>query len=101
MGLMEESRMKQSIVLIIAIGCAACAHKTPVSQNLPKDPTPVATASAPAAAKPAAQRTVAASQPRQSALQSNNPKVMPPDVRKQLNDLLARMEDALFDYDKS
>jgi peptidoglycan-associated lipoprotein len=92
--------MKQSLVVIVALGCAACAHKTPVAQT-PRDPTPVA-AVTPAPSKPLATRNAApAPPPRQVAVAPSKPATMPASVRETLNQKLAHLEDALFDYDQS
>jgi peptidoglycan-associated lipoprotein len=101
--------MKQANTLVTglaAIGilsAAACSHKA-AAINKPPDITPVAatpsqqptrtTAAAPRQTPPpAAPKQVAVNQ----AKQSN----MPPDVRKKLDEYLAKLEDALFDYDQS
>jgi len=92
--------MKQFLVAIVVLGCTACAHKTPVAQR-PPDPTPVA-AVTPAQAKPAAPQTVANNAPPPRVVaQPSKPNTMPAETKKRLNDELAKLEDALFDYDQS
>jgi len=92
--------MKQFLVAIVVLGCTACAHKTPVAQT-PPDPTPVATV-APAQAKPAAPQTVANNvTPPRVVAQASKPTTMPAATKKLLNEELAKLEDALFDYDQS
>jgi peptidoglycan-associated lipoprotein len=89
--------------LALVMITAGCSKKAPLAAA-PKAPdtTPVAAVPAPApvAARPApapaparAPQTVAQAAPR--------PTVMPAEVRATLNDRLAKMEDALFDYDKA
>jgi peptidoglycan-associated lipoprotein len=97
---MEVSLMKQFLVAIVVLGCTACAHKTPVAQT-PPDPTPVATVT-PAPAKPAPAKSAATNvQPPRVVAQPSKPANMPADVRETLNQRLAHLEDALFDYDQS
>jgi peptidoglycan-associated lipoprotein len=88
----------------VLLSTAACAHKTPVVSR-PADVTPVATvAPAPVQSAPARTQTVAAAPVKQQqapAAQQNRSTVMPDKVRASLNEKLARLEDALFDYDQS
>jgi len=81
---------------------AGCSKKAPVAAT-PKAPdtTPVAAAPAPApvAARPAP--TPAPARAPQTVAQTPRPAAMPAEVRATLNDRLAKMEDALFDYDKA
>ena len=92
--------MKQFLVAIVVLGCTACAHKTPVAQT-PPDPTPVATVTPPQA-KPAPPQTVANNvTPTRVVAQPSKPTTMPPETKKRLNEELAKLEDALFDYDQS
>ena len=92
--------MKQFLVAIVVLGCTACAHKTPIVQT-PPDPTPVATVT-PAQAKPAPPQVVASKvAPTQAVAQPTKPTTMPAATKKLLNEELAKLEDALFDYDQS
>lgn len=92
--------MKQFLVAIVVLGCAACSKPRPVAQT-PPDPTPVATVT-PAPAKAAAPKAVANNvQPARVAAQPSKPTTMPDAVKKRLNEYLAKLEDALFDYDQS
>jgi peptidoglycan-associated lipoprotein len=92
--------MKQFLVAIVMLGCAACAHKTPVAQT-PPDPTPVAPVT-PAPAKAVAAKAVANNvQPARVVAQPSKSTTMPDAVKKRLNEYLAKLEDALFDYDQS
>ncbi len=83
---------------------AGCSKKAPVAAT-PKAPdtTPVAAAPAPAPAPIATRPAPApARAPQQVAQAPARPAAqMPAEVRATLNDRLAKMEDALFDYDKS
>jgi len=105
-GLMEESRMKQANTLVTGLAAiamlsaAACTRKV-AAVNKPPDITPVATPSSPAARPQANRQNTAAAPARQGAVQASRPSTMPADVRKKLDAYLARLEDALFDYDKS
>lgn len=81
----------------LLLSTAACSKKAPVAASHPPDTTPVAPAAAPA---PAPQRSTPA--PQQRAYQApQQTREMPPEVRATLNEKLAKLEDALFDYDKS
>jgi peptidoglycan-associated lipoprotein len=92
--------MKQFLVAIVVFGCAACSHPRPVVQT-PPDPTPVAKET-PAQAKPAPpQAVVSKVAPAQVAAQPSKPTTMPAATKKLLNEELAKLEDALFDYDQS
>jgi len=77
---------------------AACHKAAPVAQK-PKDTTPVASAPAQTAAAPLQQRPAPAT-PTPTAPTPRGP-VMTPQERATLNEKLARLNDALFDYDKS
>jgi peptidoglycan-associated lipoprotein len=84
-----------------ALILAGCSHKAPVAAT-PKAPDTTPVAAAPAPAPPAARpATRPAPAQQQQVAQNQRPAVMPPAVRATLNDRLAKMEDALFDYDKS
>jgi len=87
-------------LLLVVVGCA---KKTPVA-NSPRavDTAPVAQAPdrAPAATKQAPTRA-ANTGPVKQVAQAPAAKQMPQAVRDSLNQKLARLEDALFDYDKS
>ena len=92
--------MKQFLVANVVLGCTACAHKTPVAQT-PPDPTPVATVT-PAQAKPAPRiASESVPQPARVVAQPGKPTTMPAETKKRLNEELAKLEDALFDYDQS
>ena len=92
--------MKQFLVAIVVLGCAACSHPRPVAQT-PPDPTPVAKVT-PAPAKVTAPQTVANNvQPSRVVAQPSKSTTMPDAVKKRLNEYLAKLEDALFDYDQS
>jgi len=78
---------------------AACHKAAPVAQK-PKDTTPVASAPPPAQAAPLQQRASAPA-PTPAAPPQERGAVMTPVERATLNEKLARLNDALFDYDKS
>jgi len=96
--------MKQGTLALLGLATlittAACSHKTPVAASHPADVAPVA--AAPARSTPAAQRPA----PAQTARTQPTPTparsaTMTPEERATLNARLARLEDALFDYDKA
>ncbi len=88
--------------LALVIAASACHKTAPVAQR-PPDATPVAEAPAPqtpplqerAAATPAAAAKPAAQAP------AARPAALTPQDRQTLSEKLARLEDALFDYDRS
>jgi peptidoglycan-associated lipoprotein len=106
-ALMEASHMKQANLVVTGItvmglfSVAACSRKV-AAVSKPADITPVAAVTprpSPAPA-PAKTKTVASAPIRQVAAQPK-PTTMPAAVRKRLSDEVARLEDALFDYDQS
>jgi peptidoglycan-associated lipoprotein len=103
---MEESSMKQANILVTGLAAiamlsvAACSRKV-AAVNKPPDITPVATPSSPPARPQANRQTVAAAPAKPAAVQASRPTTMPADVRRKLDQYLAKLEDALFDYDQS
>ena len=94
--------MKQGSMALLGIAllsAAACAHKTPVAAAKP--PAPVPAASTPAATTPRPSRTTTSTPAAPARVANNRPASLTPAERATLNSILARMEDALFDYDKS
>jgi peptidoglycan-associated lipoprotein len=106
-ALMEASCMKQANALITwlaaiaMLSAAACSRKV-AAVNKPPDITPVATPSSPPSRTetPVRQSNVP-SPPKQVAVNQTKQPNMPADVRKKLDEYLAKLEDALFDYDQS
>lgn len=94
--------MKQTSLALLGfamlLSTAACHKAAPVAANHPPDTTPVAPA--PSSTTPAPRSSGPASSPSQRAAESR-PAQMTPQERATLNEKLARLEDALFDYDKS
>jgi peptidoglycan-associated lipoprotein len=89
------------LIGIAALGllsAAACSRKV-AAVSKPADITPVA-AVTPAPA-PAQAKTLVAGTNQAVVARPGRPATMPADVRKRLSDELARLEDALFDYDQS
>ena len=84
--------------LATLLSTAACHKPAPVAQK-PKDTTPVASAPAQTAAAPM-QRRETDSTPT-AATPAPRGERMTPQERATLNEKLARLNDALFDYDKS
>ena len=85
---------------IAILSVAACTRKV-AAVNKPPDITPVATSPTQPARTPLTPRENVPSPPKQVAVQQAKPTTMPADVRKRLSDELAKLEDALFDYDQS
>lgn len=81
---------------------AGCSKKAPVAAT-PKAPdtTPVAVAPRPAPVVARATPAQAPARAPQQVAQTQRPTTMPASVRATLNERLAKMEDALFDFDKS
>jgi peptidoglycan-associated lipoprotein len=93
-------RYLASLGLTVLLSTAACHKAAPVAATHPPDTTPVAPAERPA--PPPQQRTPTPAPPPQQARQeAPRPAQMTPQERQTLNEKLARLEDALFDYDKS
>jgi peptidoglycan-associated lipoprotein len=94
--------MKQGTLALLGLATllstAACSHKPPVAAK-PADTTPVASAPAPAQAAPLQQRQTPTPAPQQTA--PAPAAQMTPAERVRLNEILARLNDALFDYDKA
>jgi peptidoglycan-associated lipoprotein len=87
-------------LLMLASGCS---KKAPVAST-PKAPDTTPVAAAPTPAPPAARPAPApapARAPQTVAQEAPRPAQMPAQVRATLNDRLAKMEDALFDFDKA
>jgi peptidoglycan-associated lipoprotein len=89
-----------TVGIAVALFSASCAKKVAVAKPPDATPAPQATA-APARTQPAPARTPAPVKQQAAVTPTPRSTTMPADVRKTLNDSLARLEDALFDYDKS
>ena len=95
---MSQNRTKTSILLLIAaasLTAASCAKKTAV--NPPSPPAPVQ-AAAPA---PQPQPSPAPVQAAQVPAQAPTPRYPSAETRARIDQLLARIEDAYFDYDRA
>jgi peptidoglycan-associated lipoprotein len=90
------------LAAIAILSVAACSHKV-ATVNKPANITPVAAAPTQQPARtPATQaRATSSAAPRQVAVNQTKQSNMPPAVRKKLDEYLAKLEDALFDYDQS
>src|SRR5580658_4517896 len=84
----------------VLLTTAACSKKAPVAANHPPDATPVAPAEAPPS-RPPAQRPTPAPQAQAAAPITKPYSQMTPQERETLNAELAKLADALFDYDKA
>ena len=97
----QASPLITGMAAIAMFSAAACSRKV-ATVSKPADITPVATASPQRPPTPSRATDNASSAPvRQAAAQPSKPATMPAAVRKQLSDELAKLEDALFDYDQS
>ena len=85
--------------LVGILSIAGCHKAVPVASR-PTPPTPVV-AAAPAPAPRATPRPAPVSVTPSQTAQTTRPATMTPQERATLNDRLARLEDALFDYDKA
>jgi len=94
--------MKQEALALLGLTAllttAACSHKTPVATAKPPA-APVAEAPRSTPAAPRSSGTP--SSPSQPVAENRRPTTMTPQERATLNDRLARLEDAMFDYNKS
>jgi peptidoglycan-associated lipoprotein len=79
--------------------CTAACHKTAPVASRPPDTTPVATAAPAPPAPPKSSSAPAA--PSRPVAQTPRSTTLTPAERATLNERLARLEDALFDYDKA
>ena len=96
----QANSLVMGMAVIALLSVAACSRKV-AAVNKPPNVTPVATPSQPPARTQARTPAAAPAPERQATARSSRPTTMPPEVRKRLSDELARLEDALFDYDKS
>jgi peptidoglycan-associated lipoprotein len=85
--------------LATLLSTAACTHKQPVAQK-PADTTPVASTPAPAQAAPLQQRQTPTARTPDAPQTPRGPNMTPVE-RATLNEKLAHLNDALFDYDKA
>jgi peptidoglycan-associated lipoprotein len=86
--------------LAVLLATAACHKAAPVAASHPPDTTPVAPpapSSTPVTPRSSGQRA----SPSQPVAQAPRSTAMPPETRATLNEKLARLEDAMFDYDKA
>jgi peptidoglycan-associated lipoprotein len=82
----------------VILSTAACHKTAPVAAARPAEPVPVAPP--PSDAQPT-NRSAPAPAPAPRAAETPRQATMTPQERATLNEKLARLEDALFDYDKS
>ena len=102
---LNKETMRKIILPMGAMGLllasAACSKKVAVASP-PPAPPPAPVASAPPAAKPAPVKQTPAPAPTQAVTQTPpRSNTITPQERATLNESLARLVDALFDYDKS
>jgi len=83
----------------VVLSTAACHKAAPVAAARPADTTPVAPA--PSTAQPTPRSSGPAAPASVARAEAPRPATMTPQERATLNEKLARLEDALFDYDKS
>jgi peptidoglycan-associated lipoprotein len=85
---------------LLLLSTAACHHTPPVAATRPADTTPVTTTQ-PAPAPQQRESTRPPEAPQQAARNTDSNRPMPESVRRTLNERLAHLSDALFDYDKA
>ena len=85
---------------IALLSVAACAKKV-AAVSKPADITPVALLRHRQRPRRPGLRPRLPRRREQVAVQPSKPTTMPADVRKKLDEYLAKLEDALFDYDQS
>src|SRR5712692_9660808 len=87
--------------LVVLLSTVACHKTAPVAQR-PPDTTPVAQAPPPQTPPLQERASPTPAAPNQPVAQTPQaPKTLTPQERARLNEILARLVDALFDYDKS
>ena len=85
---------------LVLLSTAACHHVKPTAATRPADTTPVT--SAPATQTPPQREMNRPTEaPQQTARDTGPGRQMPAEVRRTLNERLAHLSDALFDYDKA
>ncbi len=93
--------IRKSLLFVASAALLTTACQKKIAATPPKsDPTPVASAPAPTP-EPARRSTPSTPAPTQQRAETPRPQQMTPEQREALNQKLARLEDALFDYDKS
>ena len=97
----QANTLVTGLAAIAILSAAACSSKGVVRANKPPDITPVAATPSQPTRTLVVPREDIPSPPKQVAVDQAKPSTMPPDVRKKLDEYLAKLEDALFDYDQS
>ena len=95
----QANSLVAGLTAIAFLSVAACSRKV-AAVSKPAEITPVATVSSPKPA-PAKAKAVASNNAKSAPATPARPKTIPDAVRVDLNTRLARLVDALFDYDKS
>jgi peptidoglycan-associated lipoprotein len=88
------------LTAVVLFSAAACSRKV-AAVSKPADITPVAAVTPAPSPTPTRTPTAAPATAKQVAAQPSKPTTMPVDVRRRLDEYLAKLEDALFDYDQS
>ena len=98
----QANTLITGLAAIAILSAAACSHKV-AAVNKPPNVTPVAATPSQQPARPQAapRQTSPPAAPKQVAVTQAKQSNMPPAVRKKLDEYLAKLEDALFDYDQS
>lgn len=98
----QANTLLTGLAAIAILSVAACSHKV-AAVNKPPNVTPVAATPSQQPARPQAapRQTSPPAAPKQVAVTQAKQSNMPPAVRKKLDEYLAKLEDALFDYDQS
>jgi len=98
---MIRQQILTAVSLAGILSIAACHKAVPVASKPPAPSPAVAAASTPAPASRSTPRTAPANTTPNQPTQTARSTGMPAQVRVTLNERLAHMEDALFDYDKA
>jgi len=97
----QANTLLTGLAAIAILSAAACSHPR-AAIHKPPDITPVAaTPSSQSASTPANTKIIPPPPQGQAPPQQARQTTMPADVRKKLDEYLAKLEDALFDYDQS
>src|SRR5262249_28656256 len=100
-GFSQMTKHRELAVIGIAtltlIAAAGCTKKPPVAKDTPRTPEPTQTAPAPSRTEAPVQASAPAATRTPEPARTNYPDAA---TRKRIDELLARIEDAYFDYDK-
>jgi len=96
----QANPLVTGMTLVVLFSVAACSKKA-VAVDKPADITPVVRGFDAAVPAPTKAKPTPPTAPKPIAVNPSKPTTMPAETRKKLEVYLARLEDALFDYDQS